>query len=92
MIEADRPSRLVMEVRVRPLIVAIVELVIEPAGDATMLTFIERPMGGALGSVGIWTLPLLSLRNRFSLRRLESIAVEEARARRTRAKRARRTS
>ena len=92
MLEAERPSRLVMEVRCRPLAVAVVEFIIEPDGDATMLTFIERPTGGALGAVGVWTLPLLSLRNRMSLRRLETLAVEEARARRTRAKRARRTS
>lgn len=74
-IEAREPDRLVLEVRMRPLLVARVELALAPHGDGTWLTIRESPFGGLLGRFGGPLLePALAARNVESLRRLRRLA------------------
>jgi len=74
-IEAHESHRLVLEVRMRPLLVARVELALAPHGEGTWLTIRESPFGGLLGRFGGPLLePALSVRNVESLRRLRRLA------------------
>lgn len=74
-LEVDPPRRLVLEVRVRPILTAIVELGIKPSKGGTCITIDERVNGGALRVVPRFvTSPLIALRNADALRRLAAMA------------------
>lgn len=78
---ADPPSRLVLEVRARPWIVAEVELRFTREGDGTRITMEERPTGGIAGALPDPLLaPLLRLRNAEAVRRLGAMAWSRAAA------------
>ena len=78
-IESDPPRRLRLETRVRPLVVAEVELEVEPLAAGSRITMTERVTGGlARMALGPGRDALLALRNREALRRLVRLA--EARA------------
>jgi uncharacterized protein YndB with AHSA1/START domain len=80
-IDAKRPKRLVLEVRMRPLLVARVELSLAAHGEGTWLTIRESPFGGLAGRfAGPLLEPLLAFRNLESLRRLRRMAERRARA------------
>jgi uncharacterized protein YndB with AHSA1/START domain len=80
-IEAHKPTRLVLEVRIRPLLVARVELALAAHGSGTWLTIRETPFGGLLGRfAGPALEPLLAVRNAESLRRLRRQAEQVAAA------------
>jgi uncharacterized protein YndB with AHSA1/START domain len=75
-LEADPPRRLVLEARVRPLLVAHVELIIEPEDGGSRVTMEEQSVGGLLAPLmrlpGVGT--LIRARNLESLRRLRKLA------------------
>lgn len=74
-IESRRPSRLVLEVRIRPFVVGRVELRLDPHGDGTWVTMSEHQFGGLVGRLaGPLAEPLLLARNLESLRRLRRMA------------------
>jgi uncharacterized protein YndB with AHSA1/START domain len=74
-IESERPSRLVLEIRMRPFLVGRVELSLDHHGAGTWLTIRESPFAGLAGRFGGPVLePLLALRNMESLRRLRRLA------------------
>lgn len=74
-LDAKRPERLVLEVRIRPLLVGRVELALDAHGDGTWVTIRESPFKGLAGRYGGPLLePLLVLRNTESLRRLRRLA------------------
>lgn len=74
-IEARRPRRLVLEVRIRPLTVGRVELTLEPHGRGTWISMVEHMFGGLVGGpAGFLSDPLIFVRNRESLRRLRRMA------------------
>ena len=78
-IDSKRPSRLVLEIRMRPLLVGRVELSLDQHGDGTWLTIRESPFAGLAGRFGGPLLePLLVLRNIESLRRLRRLAEQRA--------------
>jgi len=78
-IDAKRPERLVLEVRIRPLLVARVELALDRHGEGTWLTIRESPFGGLVGRLGGPLLePVLAFRNFESLRRLRRLAEQRA--------------
>ncbi len=74
-VEVERPRRLVLHARARPLGTAKVELQLDPHEGGTRVTMIESA-GDLLSRVGINPLtdPLVHIRNRISLRRLRRIA------------------
>lgn len=73
---SEPPRRLELEARVRPLLVARVEVTIEPEGEGSRVTMDEEATGGVLAP--LMRLPgagaLIQLRNKESLRRLRQIA------------------
>lgn len=72
---AERPHRLEMLVRARPLTVAVVSLRLRPAAGGTRVEMDERPAD--LRSrifMNVLTDPLVRLRNHESLRRLKALA------------------
>jgi uncharacterized protein YndB with AHSA1/START domain len=73
-LEIDRPRRLVLHARARPLGTAKVDLRLEPSPEGTRVTMIETA-GDLLSRLGINPLtdPLVRLRNKESLRRLRRI-------------------
>jgi uncharacterized protein YndB with AHSA1/START domain len=80
----DPPRRLVLEARARPLVVAEVDIRLEPDGEGTHLVMYEHA-AGALGGMlpDLVTDPLIHIRNRASvarLRRLAEIGREQGRA------------
>jgi uncharacterized protein YndB with AHSA1/START domain len=80
-IESRKPTHLVLEVRMRPLLVARVELALAAHGSGTWLTIRETPFGGLLGRfAGPVLEPLLVVRNAESLRRLRRQAEQVAAA------------
>jgi uncharacterized protein YndB with AHSA1/START domain len=80
-IESRKPSRLVLEVRMRPVFVARVELSLAPHGEGTWLTIRESPFGGLAGRfAGPLLEPLIAFRNVESLRRLRRQAERRAAA------------
>lgn len=80
-LEASAPRWLKLEVRVRPLIVANVELTLESQDDGTCITIDEYVTGG-LSRVAprLVTSPLLAVRNADALRRLAAMAWTRAHA------------
>ena len=78
-LESEPPRRLLLETRLRPLVVAEVELEVEPLAAGSRITMTERVTGGlARMALGPGRDALLALRNREALRRLVRLA--EARA------------
>jgi uncharacterized protein YndB with AHSA1/START domain len=78
-VHSKRPSRLVLEVRMRPLLIARVELALDPHGEGTWLTIRESPFGGVLGRfAGPLLEPMLAFRDTESLRRLRRLAEQSA--------------
>jgi uncharacterized protein YndB with AHSA1/START domain len=76
---AERPRRLKLEVRARPLVVGHVEMLIEPEGRGSRVTMIEEPVGAILGVLRNPVLDrLIQLRNAESLRRLRRLAERRA--------------
>jgi uncharacterized protein YndB with AHSA1/START domain len=74
-IESEPPRRLLIETRLRPIVVAEVEFTLEPAAGGSRVTMAERVTGGlARLAVGPGRDALLSLRNRETLRRLRRLA------------------
>jgi uncharacterized protein YndB with AHSA1/START domain len=80
-LESDPPTHLRLEARVRPFVVAHVDLRLVPAGSGTLMRMEERAVGGLLA-------PLLRLRpaqaatrarNRVSLKRLCRAVLDDAR-------------
>ena len=72
-LEADPPTRLVLEVRVRPFMIGRVEFGLFPAGDGTKVVMHESPTGGLARLVMNPGLDLLlKLRNAETLRRLRN--------------------
>lgn len=79
-LEVERPRRMKLEVRARPLVVAHVELILEPAGRGTRVTMIEAPVRGLLGLIRNPLVDgMIHLRNVESLRRLRRLAERRAR-------------
>ncbi|MFL5894078.1 MAG: SRPBCC family protein [Thermoleophilaceae bacterium] len=74
-LESEPPRRLLLESRLRPLIVAEVEFVLAAAGSGTRVAMTERVTGGL---ARLWLAPirdaLLAARNRETLRRLRRLA------------------
>jgi len=71
-VASERPARLELEARVRPLLVSRVVLRLESDGDGTLVHLDERATGGLLAPVLLlppWP-QLLGARNRETLRRL----------------------
>jgi uncharacterized protein YndB with AHSA1/START domain len=74
-LESDPPRRLVLEARARPLLVAHVDIRLEPEGDGTRVTLEERPTGGLMASLPeAVSDALLHVRNEETLRRLKRLA------------------
>jgi uncharacterized protein YndB with AHSA1/START domain len=78
-LERDPPRRMTLEVRVRPLGIAIVDIRVEPDGDGSEVVLEETTKDGPLARLpGAVTEPLLALRNEWSLRRLRRVVDERA--------------
>lgn len=77
-LECDPPGRLVLRTRVRPLLVAEVELLLrELPGGGTEIEMNDEPVGSILGVLDNPLLQLgLKMRNAESLRRLSRLAEE----------------
>ncbi len=73
-IESDPAHRLVLEVRVRPFLVARVELTLNRHGGGTWISMTERAFGGMVGPAGLLLEPATFVRNIESLRRLRRLA------------------
>jgi uncharacterized protein YndB with AHSA1/START domain len=74
-LESVPERRLVLEARARPLIVARVDLRLEPDGDGTHLVLDEEPIGGLGGMFPSALLaPQLYLRNKVAVKRLRRLA------------------
>jgi uncharacterized protein YndB with AHSA1/START domain len=74
-LESDPPRRLVLEARARPLVVAHVEITLEPEDGGTRVMLEERPAGGLLAALPrALTDPGLHLRNAESARRIKRLA------------------
>lgn len=83
----DPLRRLVLEVRVRPVLTAIVELELRAERGGTCIAIDERINGGALRVLPRFlTSPLLALRNADGLRRLAAMAWVHAEGRQTSSK------
>jgi uncharacterized protein YndB with AHSA1/START domain len=79
---ATRPRQLVMEVRLRPLMVGKVEMRLRPKGSGTHVTMIEYPVSGPIAKLhNALTDRLFWARNVESLRRLRKLAEQRAAAR-----------
>ncbi len=86
-LEVQAPERLVLQVRVRPILTAIVELELRPQRGGTCIAIDERVNGGALRLLPrLVTSPLIALRNADGLRRLAAMAWVRAQARQTSSK------
>jgi uncharacterized protein YndB with AHSA1/START domain len=74
-LESEPERRLVLEARARPMVVARVEVLIEPSGSGARIVLEEEAIGGlgaALPSV-LWE-PQLYVRNQISVKRLRRLA------------------
>jgi uncharacterized protein YndB with AHSA1/START domain len=75
-LEIERPHRLVLEARVRPIGVARVTFTVAPRGDRTAVTMTEKTVSGPAKVLdNVVTDALLHARNAESLNRLFDIAV-----------------
>lgn len=80
-VECDPPSRLLLEVRIRPFLTGPVELTLRPDGEGTRVTIDEQARGGLGGIVPhLLTSPLIAVRNAEALRRLSGMAWTRAAA------------
>lgn len=71
---SERPTRLRLEVRARPLFVGVVTLTFTAADGGTRVSIEERATGGAAGLLPQFaTSPLIGLRNSDSVRRLAAM-------------------
>jgi uncharacterized protein YndB with AHSA1/START domain len=67
--------RLVLEARARPLVVAEVDIKLEPASEGTRIVLDEHPTGGILGMLpSAISDGFIHLRNRATIRRLKRLA------------------
>lgn len=74
-LEIEAPRRLVLEAHFRPLGVMRVELRLTPANGGTSVTMEENPAPGTtLSRIAPLLSPIIHLRNKESLRRLEQLA------------------
>jgi len=74
-VESEPERRLVLEARARPVVVARVEVLLEPNGPGTQLVLEEEAIGG-LGAAlpsALWE-PQLYVRNHISVKRLRRLA------------------
>jgi uncharacterized protein YndB with AHSA1/START domain len=70
-LERDRPNRMVLEVRFRPVGVAEVTIDVEPDAGGTIIAMTEVPTAGPLTRLPRFVVePLLMLRNALALQRL----------------------
>lgn len=80
-LDVEALVRLVLEVRVRPALIARVEVRLDRARDGTCITMDEYVTGGALRLLPrLLTSPLVGLRNADALRRLAAMAWVHAEA------------
>ena len=71
----DPPRRIVLEARARPIVIAEVDIRLEPEGDGTRLVLIERAIGAIAGAVPeALTDPLIHVRNAAAVARLKRLA------------------
>ena len=76
-VEADPPTRLVLDVRIRPFMIGRVEFGVFPAGDGTRVVMHEETTGGVARVVPKPGLDLmLTVRNAETLRRLRNLVKE----------------
>lgn len=74
-LESEPGRRLVLEVRARPVIVARVELVLEPDGEGTVISMDETPIGGLAQALPRPAVDAaIGLRNRETMVRLKRLA------------------
>jgi uncharacterized protein YndB with AHSA1/START domain len=72
--ESEPPRRLLLEARVRPLVVVMVSVTLEPDGDGTLIILDEWPVGGLAAAVpGFITDRLIRLRNHEATLRLKRL-------------------
>jgi uncharacterized protein YndB with AHSA1/START domain len=72
---SEPPHRLVLEARARPLVVAEVDIRLEPDGDGTRLILVEHAVGAVGGAFpDAMTDPLIHIRNIASVTRLKRLA------------------
>jgi uncharacterized protein YndB with AHSA1/START domain len=78
-VSADPPSRIRLEARVRPLLVATVDITVQPHADGSMVTMEERVVGGLARHVpaGLHH-AVFRRRNTTSLARLRAIVLSRA--------------
>jgi hypothetical protein len=75
-ISSERPGRMRLEARVRPLVIATVDLTIEPHVDGSIVSMEERVVGGLARHVPGWVNDAaFRRRNRASLSRLRAIVL-----------------
>jgi hypothetical protein len=75
-VSSDPPRRMLLEARVRPLLVATVELTIAPHAAGCLVRMEERLVGGIARGLPRWiTEPLMRRRNDASLRRLRLLVL-----------------
>jgi uncharacterized protein YndB with AHSA1/START domain len=74
-LESDPPRRLVLEARARPLLIAHVDVRLEPEDGGTRIVFDESATGGLLGALpqAVSDAPI-HLRNHETVRRLKRLA------------------
>jgi uncharacterized protein YndB with AHSA1/START domain len=74
-LDSDPPSRLVLEARARPLVIARVDIRLEPEDGGTLVVLDETATGGLLGALPreVSDTPIY-LRNRETVRRLKRLA------------------
>jgi uncharacterized protein YndB with AHSA1/START domain len=74
-LKSQPPTRLVLEVRARPIAVARVDITLEPHGDGTRIVLDERMTGGLAGGLPRSVSDaLIRIRNGEAVRRLKSLA------------------
>jgi Polyketide cyclase / dehydrase and lipid transport len=78
-ISAERPSRMRLEARVRPLVIATVDLAINPHADGSLVSMEERVVGGIARHAPGWlNHAVFRRRNTASLGRLRAIVLQRA--------------
>lgn len=78
-ISAQRPTRMRLEARVRPLLVAMVDLTVQPHADGSLVSMEERIVGGLARRAPDWlNHAALRRRNAASLAKLRAIVLSQA--------------